>query len=62
MQKTIALTVDGADRAEAVPPRLLLSDFLRERCGRASVKKGCGHEGRCGACTVLVEGRARNPA
>jgi carbon-monoxide dehydrogenase medium subunit len=37
-------------------PRLLLVDLLR-RQGYTEVKRGCD-EGRCGACTVLLDGKA----
>ncbi len=39
-----------------VEPRVLLVDFLR-RIGAVEVKRGCD-EGRCGACTVLIDGKA----
>src|ERR1700749_4188462 len=38
-----------------VEPRLLLSDFLRDRLGLTGTPVGCEHGGG-GACTVLVNG------
>ena len=43
--------------AETGPSRLLL-DFLRDDLNLTGTKKGCDNEGQCGACTVLVNGRA----
>jgi aerobic carbon-monoxide dehydrogenase small subunit len=40
-----------------VPPRLLLSDFLRHNLGLTGTHVGCEH-GVCGACTVLLDGDA----
>jgi len=55
----VALTVNGARReVEAAPLRRLL-DVLREDLGLTGSKEGCG-EGECGACTVLIDGRAAN--
>jgi xanthine dehydrogenase molybdenum-binding subunit len=42
---------------EADPDRSLL-DVLRNELGFRSMKDGCAPEGSCGACTVLVDGRA----
>ncbi len=38
-------------------PNKRLIDFLREDMRIVSVKEGCG-EGECGACTVLIDGKA----
>ncbi len=54
-QLTVRLRVNGRDYSEVVPPRLLLSDFLRERLGLTGTHVGCEH-GVCGACTVLLDG------
>jgi carbon-monoxide dehydrogenase small subunit len=53
----VRLTVNGVEREADVPPRLLLSDFLRHDLGLTGTHVGCEH-GVCGACTVLVDGRA----
>jgi len=53
----IRVNVDGKVVPARVEPRLLLSDFLRERAGATGVHVGCEH-GVCGACTVMVDGRA----
>jgi CO/xanthine dehydrogenase FAD-binding subunit/aerobic-type carbon monoxide dehydrogenase small subunit (CoxS/CutS family) len=53
----IRLRVNGREVVQSVPPRLLLSDFLRHRLGLTAAHAGCEH-GVCGACNVLVDGRA----
>jgi carbon-monoxide dehydrogenase small subunit len=42
-----------------VPVERLLVDLLREALGLTGTKVSCG-EGECGACTVLVNGKAIN--
>jgi aerobic carbon-monoxide dehydrogenase small subunit len=49
--------VNGRSYTERVPPRLLLSDFLRHHLGLTGTHVGCEH-GVCGACTVLLDGAA----
>jgi aerobic-type carbon monoxide dehydrogenase small subunit (CoxS/CutS family) len=51
----IACTVNGEDVAADVPPRLLLSDFLRHELKLTGTNVGC-EMGVCGACTVVVDG------
>ncbi len=55
---TIRLHVNGRERVWDVAPGETLLDVLR-REGLTGVKKGCG-AGDCGACTVLLNGRAVN--
>jgi carbon-monoxide dehydrogenase small subunit len=54
----IHLTVNGTERVWDVAPGDTLLDVLR-REGFVGVKKGCG-TGDCGACTILLNGRAVN--
>jgi carbon-monoxide dehydrogenase small subunit len=56
-RQTVSLTVNGVAHARDVEPRLLLSDFLRIELGLTGTHVGCEH-GKCGACTVIVDGRA----
>lgn len=49
--------LNGADRSLQVPPKLTLLDAIRDYAGLTGTKYGCG-EGQCGACTVLLDGRA----
>jgi nicotinate dehydrogenase subunit B len=52
------LTVNGAEHTVACEPGTPLLDVLRHDLGLAGPKFGCGME-LCGACTVLIDGRAR---
>lgn len=53
----IALIVNGERREDAVEPRTLLVDFLRNRLKLTGAHVGCDTS-QCGACTVLLDGRA----
>ena len=60
MDVTITFTVNGRQRTVTVDPQRPLLDVLREELQLTGTKYGCG-EGRCGACTVLIDGkRARS--
>ena len=57
MTKNISIRVNGVDCGAEVEPRLLLAHFLREVVGLTGTHVGC-ETSLCGACTVLLEGRA----
>jgi aerobic carbon-monoxide dehydrogenase small subunit len=52
----ITVTVNGKARTASVPPRLLLSDFIRHTLNLLGTHVGSEH-GVCGTCNVLVNGR-----
>jgi xanthine dehydrogenase YagT iron-sulfur-binding subunit len=51
------LTVNGTPHDLDLDPHETLLDVRRERLDLTGAKKGCDH-GQCGACTVIVDGRA----
>jgi len=53
------MKVNGKQVELGVDDRECLTDTLRNRLGLTSVKKGC-EAGECGACTVLIDGKATN--
>jgi carbon-monoxide dehydrogenase small subunit len=53
----ITVTVNGQPRQAEVPARLLLVHFIRETLGLTGTHIGCDTTS-CGACTVLLNGRA----
>ncbi|MCM5704052.1 (2Fe-2S)-binding protein [Larsenimonas salina] len=57
--QTIELTVNGQTHTLTLEPNVVLLDALRERLNLTGAKKGCDH-GQCGACTVVIDGRAMN--
>ena len=57
--RPIVFVLNGTRASLRVHPLRRLLDVLREDCGLTGTKEGCG-EGECGACTVLVDGRAVN--
>src|SRR5438093_1046221 len=52
------LTLNGHPVSLEIRDGASLLELLRESFGLTSVKDGCAPEGSCGACTVLVDGKA----
>ena len=53
----IEFTVNGQPHTVKADPRETLLFVLRKHLGLRGTKYGCG-EGECGACTVILNGRA----
>lgn len=59
MKRLLSFTVNGEEQQVLVEPWHTLLEVLRDGLGLTGTKEGCG-DGNCGACTVLLEGRAVN--
>jgi carbon-monoxide dehydrogenase small subunit len=53
----INLTVNGRAVSADVDPRTLLVEFIRNNCRLTGTHVGCD-TAQCGACTVIIDGRA----
>jgi len=58
MKQIISLKVNGETHDVAVEPHRTLVEVLRDELLLTGTKKGCGGLGQCGACTVLIDGKA----
>ncbi|HTP99028.1 MAG TPA: (2Fe-2S)-binding protein [Casimicrobiaceae bacterium] len=57
MPVQLSLTVNGKTASASVDERTLLVEYLRDKLALTGTHVGCD-TGQCGACTVLVDGRA----
>ncbi|MBQ2678401.1 MAG: (2Fe-2S)-binding protein [Firmicutes bacterium] len=57
MKRVIAFKLNGEDVEEYVQDNITMVDFLRKQMHLTGTKRGC-EEGECGACTILLDGRA----
>ncbi len=59
LKKEILFSLNGIEVSVFVEGHERLIDVLRLHLGLTGTKEGCG-QGECGACTVIVDGRAVN--
>jgi aerobic carbon-monoxide dehydrogenase small subunit len=57
MKHKVVTTVNGNPQEHEVEPRLLLVHYLRDVVGLTGTHIGCDTS-QCGACTILVDGKA----
>jgi carbon-monoxide dehydrogenase small subunit len=57
--QTIHLKVNGSEEQLIIPANMTLLHLIREELALTGTKNGC-EAGECGACTVLVNGKAVN--
>ncbi|PZC52509.1 MULTISPECIES: (2Fe-2S)-binding protein [unclassified Mesotoga] len=55
----ITFTLNDETITMDIKEDIRLLDFLRDELGLTGTKEGCG-EGECGACTVIIDGKAVN--
>ena len=56
---SINFTINGKKQQLDIPAGMTALEAIRDRLGLKGTKEGCGI-GECGACTIIVDGRAVN--
>lgn len=56
----ITLTVNGVRQTVKAGPDMVLIDVLRRDLHLTGTKQSCDRKGQCGACTVIVNGKAEH--
>ena len=56
--KKINLKINGNLKQVVADSKLVLLDLLREQFRLTGAKQSCDRKGQCGACTVIVDGKA----
>lgn len=56
-KQLVTFNINGEDMDLRVAPNDVLVEVLRKEAGLTGTKKGCG-QGDCGACTVIIDGKA----
>jgi len=59
LQNKMELKINGKDYVLDVEPTMTLLELIRDRLGLTGAKDACG-DGVCGACTVIMDGKAVN--
>ncbi len=57
---TVDFTLNNRPASACSDPATPLLEVLRNELGLTGTKQGCDHEGECGACTVLLDGKPVN--
>jgi carbon-monoxide dehydrogenase small subunit len=59
MKREITFLLNDEEKSVFIEPNLTLLHLLRDHMGVTSPKRSCEH-GECGACTVILNGKAVN--